>query len=218
MNAKQSRAIIAEVKQSPHRFTPHLGLPVVIDYTDRTNPFKLSAKVVYRNGPLKVVIPKGFKCDATSTPAIVFGVPAAINVSAASLWMLAHHLSDHAPTVLADWLRNSGNVLWIIAAALSAILPLAMPAVGQLGIHARATTVHDVLYRTQTVSRVVADAVMLEIMLYDRVPWLARTVMYYLLRMFGGRAWRNNAAILAAGESITPPGEPEPTSEVSENN
>lgn len=184
MDKDSSKRLLSEVRSSTHRFTPADALPVVINYQDQVNPFELAEPVRYRNGPLTVTIPKGFKCDATSTPGIVFQVPALANLLAMGLWLAS--------------CERWAILCWAASTLLAVVIPYAMPAVGQLGLHARAAVVHDVLYRTQTVSRVVADAVMYEVMEYDRVRWLPRWAIFLLLRVCGGRAWRENAKRLVS--------------------
>lgn len=192
-----------DVPVAGHRFHPDKGLPVWINYTDPRDPFELYEEVSYTNGPIKVVIPAGFKCDATSTPAAVFLTPAVFQILAAVWWAMA-------------WSPNVMVALWALGTLLAIFVPWTMPGVGQLGLHARSAVVHDALYKTQPVSRVVSDAVMWEIMQYDRVHFLPKWMIYTLLRAFGGRAWRRNAARLEAvakGEKEPPPG-PEPISEI----
>lgn len=168
-----------------HRFKPDKGLPVWINYTNPRDPFELYEEVTYENGPIKVVIPAGFRCDATSTPAAVFLTPALFQILAAVGWY----------AVWPVWVMA---LFWAIGTALAILLPWVMPGVGQLGLHARAAVVHDALYRTQVVARVVADAVMWEIMEYDRVRLLPKWMVYILLRALGFRAWRANAVQIAA--------------------
>lgn len=58
--------------------------------------------------------------------------------------------------------------------------------------HAYASLVHDFLYRTGMVkSRARADALFLDIMLDYAVPAWERVAMYYAVRLFGWRAWRD---------------------------
>ena len=185
------------------RFEPDKGLPVWIDYRNPRNPFELYEQVAYTNGPVKVIMPAGFKCDASSTPWSVWLLPTIPQLIVAMMW----YLEASTQALAASW--GAGLVL-------SVVLPWAMPEVGQLGLHARAVFIHNALYRTQVVSRVVADALCMEVMEYDRVAWLARWVIYLPLRVFGGRAWRRNTARLASvdkGEQVSPPG-PEPLSEL----
>jgi hypothetical protein len=54
----------------------------------------------------------------------------------------------------------------------------------------KAAVVHDWLYRTQTVSRHVADAVLFEAS--DNEPLWRRVVMWAGVRAFGWVAWRAN--------------------------
>lgn len=183
-----------------HRFSPSRGLPVWIDYNDPRNPFELSEKVIYRNGPVQVTMPAGFKCDASSTPFFIWLIPGILELCLAASWWLG------APTLIIA-------ALFTLSAALSFSMPYLMPAVGQLGLHARAVWTHDALYRTQEASRGVADAVCLEIMHYDGVRWGPRVVIYLLLRLFGWAAWRKNKAIIAGQRPQQTPG-PEPESQL----
>lgn len=184
-----------------HRFNPPNDFPVGIDYISRRrNPFKLLEKVTYRNGPVYLELPAGFVCDATSTPFVVWLIPGTLELFLAASWWLG------APSTMIA-------ALFALSVVLSFAMPYLMPAVGQLGRHARATFVHDGLYRTQEGSRGVADAVCREIMEIDGVRWLPRQLIYFLLRLFGWRAWNKNTAILAGQERKQTPG-PEPESQL----
>lgn len=54
----------------------------------------------------------------------------------------------------------------------------------------RAATIHDKLYAEKRVNRRIADAIFADIMRYDRMPWIKRTLAYWSVRLFGGLAWR----------------------------
>lgn len=220
-NPKVVEQQIEEIKQGEHKFTvasgaarfiPDTGLPVLIDYRQPRDPFELSAPVKYESGPLKVIMPAGFKCDASSTPRVVWWSPTLILLLLGLWWWMG-------------WSEIAIAAMWAASLLLSAFLPVVMPGVGQLGLHARAVFLHDALYRTQVVSRVVADAVLMEVMEYDRVRALTRWLIYLLVRMFGGRIWKRNAADIAekakaeaaaADKGVDPPeaARVEPISEV----
>lgn len=59
------------------------------------------------------------------------------------------------------------------------------------GRYGKAAIVHDYLYRTQGyASKPVADAIFLEAMKALGVPTLTRYVMFYAVRLFGGRSYK----------------------------
>jgi hypothetical protein len=58
------------------------------------------------------------------------------------------------------------------------------------GRHQSAALVHDRLYRTQILPRVVADAIFLSLLKYDGVPAWKAYAMYLAVRLFGWTAWR----------------------------
>ena len=53
---------------------------------------------------------------------------------------------------------------------------------------------HDLLYREQPVKRAVADAALLSMLEERGEVWYVRWPVYWTVRLFGGRSWRNNAA------------------------
>jgi len=53
----------------------------------------------------------------------------------------------------------------------------------------RAAMFHDMLYRQQKVSREFADAIFIDIMTHDKVPFYYRYPLYWSVRLFGGFAW-----------------------------
>lgn len=59
------------------------------------------------------------------------------------------------------------------------------------GDYMRAAMFHDKLYRDQYVSRMFADAIFMDIMKHDGVPWYHRLPIYYAVRAFGCKAWDN---------------------------
>lgn len=56
-----------------------------------------------------------------------------------------------------------------------------------IGPYAQAAIVHDYLYRTGLVTRKEADLTFLQIMKTDGVSFFVRHLMYYAVRIFGGR-------------------------------
>jgi hypothetical protein len=56
-----------------------------------------------------------------------------------------------------------------------------------IGLYTRAAIVHDYLYQTGLVSRKEADLIFLQIMKTDEVDFFVRHLMYYAVRIFGGR-------------------------------
>ena len=67
------------------------------------------------------------------------------------------------------------------------------------GTYAAAAVIHDWLYWTQTTTREEADQVFREAMLVSCVGAAKRAVIFRAVRMFGGAAWRANAAAKARG-------------------
>jgi len=62
------------------------------------------------------------------------------------------------------------------------------------GRHQRAAMFHDSAYRMQYCSRFQADAIFREIMEFDHVPMWRMLLLYWAVRVFGGRAWKENAS------------------------
>ena len=60
-----------------------------------------------------------------------------------------------------------------------------------IGDYWRSAIMHDYLYsRECTCSRFLADALFRDAMAADGVPWFTRVVMYYAVRLFGGKHFR----------------------------
>jgi hypothetical protein len=57
----------------------------------------------------------------------------------------------------------------------------------------QAAVVHDYLYSRPDVSRFLADAIFRELMPECEVCWWQRVVMFYAVRLFGGRARKRGA-------------------------
>jgi hypothetical protein len=161
--------------RSPHLFTPAHGLPVLIDFADKNNPYSLSEPVSYQNDVVHVPMPLRFKWDGCSIPTWVPLLPWILSLIAMHFWPACW------PTVIAA-LCYSYRLL---------------PFMQHMGRHARAAAVHDWLYRTQRVARAVADAIMLSIMESDGVPLDVRMIIYLQLRLLGWTAWRRNARSIA---------------------
>ena len=184
-----------QVQGAPHHFTPASGLPVVIDFADRVNPYELSQEVVYDNGIVRVLLEKGFKWDGASIPIWIPLVPWVLTVAVLQVW--------------------SNQWVLAVTAALVVYAIRLLPYMQKMGLHSRACCVHDKLCRAQKVSRVVADSIMLEIMEQDGVPWDVRWIIYGRVRNFGWIAWiknrralraKNNAAMEAAKDvKVTEP-------------
>lgn len=171
-----------DVQGVEHRFSPAFGLPVTIDFNDNINPYELAQEVVYSNDALNVRMEKGFKWDGASIPIWIPLVP----------WVL---------TVIAMHFVPSN---WILIATVALVLYAIrlLPYMQKMGLHSRACCVHDKLCRSQKVVRAVADAVMLEIMEYDGVPFDVRWIIYGRVRNFGWIAWiKNRRALRAKAEA-----------------
>lgn len=63
---------------------------------------------------------------------------------------------------------------------------------------------HDRIYREQPdgVSRIVADAALLSMMEQRQVPRHIRWPVYMGVRLFGGRAWKTNARVIARRKRV----------------
>ena len=56
----------------------------------------------------------------------------------------------------------------------------------------KAAVCHDYLYHTQQLSRGQSDMIFLILMIADDVPYWKAYLMYAAVRVFGGKAWREN--------------------------
>jgi hypothetical protein len=54
---------------------------------------------------------------------------------------------------------------------------------------ARAATIHDYLYATQSLPRAMADAIFMETMKQDGMPYIKRKACYLAVRLFGSHAY-----------------------------
>lgn len=64
--------------------------------------------------------------------------------------------------------------------------------IAKWGRHSTASLVHDWLYHHRIGDRLTADQVFLQCLKEDGVGWLKRSAMYRAVRLFGGRAWRDD--------------------------
>lgn len=171
-----------------HLFRPPHGLPVLIDFENKSDPYQLADDVFYENTVVRVPLPRRFQWDGCSIPSWVALLPwilwlVVVRWVLPSIPLIATHSS------LVSWLLLIGEICYSLRL---------LPYMQKMGRHCRAAAVHDWLYRTQPVERVVADAIMLSIMGYDRVPWDARMIIYLQLRLLGWTAWRRNARSIAS--------------------
>ncbi|MEO2046461.1 MAG: DUF1353 domain-containing protein [Pirellulales bacterium] len=60
------------------------------------------------------------------------------------------------------------------------------------GRHQRAAMYHDAVYSNQHCTRFEADALFRAIMKADNVPKWRVLAMFWAVRIFGGKAWKNN--------------------------
>lgn len=169
-----------DVQGADQLFSPMCGLPVIIDFSDPANAYALSASLRYNNGVVNVECEPGFKWDGASIPVLVPLVP----------WFVTLLLMQFWP---------SANVLAVTAVFVAYTIRL-LPYMQKMGLHARAGVVHDKLYRAQIrgVSRAVCDAILLEIMAFDRVPLDVRWLIYLSVRWWGWIPWRRNRKATAA--------------------
>jgi len=156
-------------------FVPAKYLPVHIDPANAANPYSLSQTLRYSDGVVNVRCEQGFQWDGASIP---YWWP----VAPWLLTLLLHHL--WCP----PWLA------WLVSLALVLYTLRLLPWMQRMGRHARAACVHDSLYRTQAVARVIADAIFLQIMVLDRVPIDIRWQIYLNVRLFGWTAFNRKAA------------------------
>lgn len=171
------RERIKDIGQADDRFTPAWYLPTKIDFfTDAENPYSLMGEVRYFNGHTNVRLREGFKWDGASIPTWTPVVPWIVTMILMQLW----------PT----WW------LWLITVALMAYTIRLLPYLQKMGLHARASAVHDRLCRTQKITRLEADAIFMSILESDGVPWDVRWLMYRRVRQFGWINWMKNKAAL----------------------
>jgi hypothetical protein len=182
MTSKQKRAVIETASRSAHLFTPAHGLPVLIDFADKSNPYSLSEPVSYQNDVVHVRMPERFKWDGCSIPSWVPLLPWLV-WEILCRYVLPRMLSG-TPLSIACWSTLIAGICYSLRL---------LPYMQHMGRHARAAAVHDWLYRTQRVARAVADAIMLSIMQSDGVPLDVRMIIYLQLRLLGWTAWRRNA-------------------------
>lgn len=60
--------------------------------------------------------------------------------------------------------------------------------------YARAALLHDYLYRMHITTRLEADQIFLKVMEEDGVNAVQRNMIYYSVRWFGGKAWKENSS------------------------
>jgi len=172
MSEPTVREQVTAAMDAEHAFIPAHGLPVTIDFDDAENPYELSQVVIYDNGIVRVSCERGFRWDGASIPSWWPVAPWVLTLIGLHFW--------------------NGWILWVITAVLVAYTLRLLPYMQQMGRHARAAVVHDKLYRAQKTDRLIADAIMLSIMEYDKVPFDVRWLIYSRLRRFGWLAWRRN--------------------------
>ncbi len=87
----------------------------------------------------------------------------------------------------------------------------AIPGLSPTDANKRAALLHDVLYQEQQVDRVIADALFVSVLKADGVNFFVRWGMYLAVRIFGERAWAQNAKVnarrarvLAAAKKVNP--------------
>ena len=181
----QLRRIAARVRAahaSRPCFVPSRYLPVHIDPANRANPYLLSQTLLYDDGVVSVKCEKGFQWDGASIP---YWWPVAPWV----VTLLLHYV----------W---PGPAAWAMTLLLLLYTLRLLPWMQKIGRHVRAACVHDKLYRSQKVYRAIADAILLAIMQYDKVPLDIRWQIYLNVRLFGGRAYRKASATGASAETV----------------
>ena len=153
-------------------FTPPHRLPVYIDVADRLNPYSLSETVTYEDNVVRVMCERGFQWDGASIPYWWPTMPWLVTLSAVYLW--------------------PGPITVVLSVLLLAYTARLLPYMQRIGRHARAGCVHDKLYRSRMVSRVIADAILMTIMEMDLVPLDVRWQIYLNVRVFGWRAYQSH--------------------------
>ena len=172
-------------------FTPADYVAVEITPADRANPYRLARPLLYHNEIVHVTCEAGFAWDGASVP---YWWPALVW----SIMAIANYLY---PTVAV-------SVLTVLA--IFATLRM-LPWMQRIGPHVRAACVHDKLYRSRLVDRVIADGIMLSIMKIDKIPLDVRVHIYCYLRLFGWIAWNSHSeedrttAARSVGFTPTPP-------------
>lgn len=160
-------------------FIPTWYLPVRIDPANTENPYSLSANVSYSDGVVSVKLPSGTEFDGASIPSWWPVAP----------WVLTLAMHD----LYAAWWT------WCVTILLMLYTLRLLPWMQKIGRHARGAAVHDRLYRTKSASRAIADAIFLEIMRRDNVPWDIRWQIYIPVRLFGWLAY--NKIVVTGGET-----------------
>lgn len=165
-------------------FVPARYLPVNVDPANAANPYSLAQDLFYGDGVVSVQLRKGFAWDGASIPYWWVILP----------WLLTLAMHEWRP----GWLA------WLVTLALLAYTLRLLPWMQKMGRHARAACVHDDLYRTKQASRVIADAIFLEIMRLDQVPWDIRYQIYLPVRLCGWMAYRRRAAPMESAGGNNP--------------
>lgn len=161
-------------------FDPADYLAVRIYPSNVENPYSLAESATYDSGVVNVTCEDGFEWDGASIPA---------------LWVLAPWLA----TLLLHHLATMGCIrswcVWLVTIAMLIVTVRIAPYLQKMGRHVRAGCFHDRMYRLGKVSRVIADAIFLEMMRYDGVPMEARWLIYLNVRLFGWKPYRHWAAV-----------------------
>lgn len=182
-SAKQVARHTRRVHHERDCFYPTDFLPVRIYPGNPENPYELARKVNYNNGIVNVWCDEEFVWDGASIPALWVLLP----------WLVTLGLHDAAAMdCIPSW------CVWLATAMLLAVTIRIAPYLQKMGRHARGACFHDKLYRMGEVSRAIADAIFLEMMRYDGVPWEARWLIYLNVRLFGWKPYRHWAAVRTA--------------------
>lgn len=91
---------------------------------------------------------------------------------------------------------------WTDLASIPKLLWIVLPPIGP---HNKAAVLHDRFYRTQEISRREADGIFRRIMKESGLGTFARWSMWLGVRLFGWRAWNENAKRIARARSATGP-------------
>lgn len=166
-------------------FTPADYVPIALDVANTENPYSLYHPLIYDDGTIRVECEAGFAWDGASIPYWWPIAPWVVTLASNYLW--------------------PGPISLVVTILLLAYTARLLPYMQRIGRHARAACVHDKLYRSQRVKRVIADALLLAIMEMDLVPFDVRWQIYMNVRLFGWMAYNRHPPTvqLAAARSVT---------------
>lgn len=165
--AAQSPAVIRKlILDGKLKIESDSEFPIAVDPLDKLRPYITRDDIYFTMSPYTVTIPKGFHFDGASVPAVV--------------WAIQLLMQTLLSLVTLRFLTQS--------------ILMQPPNTFYRNLYAAA--LHDWLYRTQPLDRIVADAAFEAALVHSGTGWLTAKLMFAGVYFFGGRAWRANAAEL----------------------